>query len=101
MSGNETQRYRPARLISLISAVIFTLYGAWALYEGKFRLLPWAKNPHSLEGTAALLASMSLLALALFIIVMLFEWKYPKLRELFGYLSFFSFILSAILSAFY
>jgi len=101
VSDNKAVRFRSTRVISLISAAVFTLYAAWALYDGKFWLLPWAKKPVALEGMAALLASMSLLTLSVFIVLILFEWKYNKLRELLGYLAFFSFILSAILSAFY
>ena len=101
VAKKELTIFRPTKIISLVIAVIISLYAIWALYIGKFIILPWAKNTHSLEGIAAQLASLSLLALAVFIVVMLFEWKYKNLRGLIGYIAFFSFILMAILSAFY
>ena len=101
MSKNKIAFFRPAQIIALIIAAIIAVYAIWALHLGKFMLLPWAKNTYSLEGVAAQLASSSLLALAVFIVVMLFDWKYKNLRGLIGYISFFSFILTAILSAFF
>ncbi len=93
--------YRPARIVSVFMIAVFAFYGSWSLYAGEFMLLPWANDTHSLMGTSAQLASTSLLALAMFIVVMLFEWKMNKIMGLVGYISFFGFILTAILSVFY
>ena len=101
MPDKKLTLFRPTRIIPLLIAAVITVYAIWALNTGKFMILPWVKNTHSLERIAAQLASISLLALAVFIVVMLFDWKYKNLRGLFGYISFFSFILTAILSAFY
>ncbi len=101
MSEKKLAIFRPTRIIPLIIAVVISVYAIWSLYIDEFMISPWAKNTHSLQGIAAQLASISLLALAVFIVVMLFDWKYKNLRGLIGYISFFSFILSAILSAFY